>query len=246
MSVQGRLKGRRILITGAASGIGRMCAELFATEGAQLALVDRDTRALEALAATLPAAVCVADVSDEASVNDAVSKGAAAMGGIDGVVNAAGVTASRGLAQTDLTTWARVLAVNLTGTYLVCRAALPWLRVAEEASIVNIASSLALVPALPDPAYMASKGGVISLSRGLAAELGPRVRVNVVAPGAVDTPLLAQTVTPAQLEAMKARYTLGRIGKTEELARAVLFLVSAESSFITGITLAVDGGRSFH
>lgn len=242
----GRLAGRRIVLTGAASGIGRRCAELFAAEGASLALLDRDAEGLSKVAAAVSATACTADVSDEASVNRAVAHAASELGGIDGVVNAAGVTTGRGLAQTNLETWLRVLSINLTGTFLVCRAALPWLNEAEGAAIVNIASSLALVPALPDTAYMASKGGVISLSRGLAAELGPRVRVNVVAPGAVETPLLMQTVSQAQLEAMKSRYTLGRIGLPDELAQAVLFLVSAESSFVTGATLAVDGGRSFH
>lgn len=244
--MQPRLANRHILITGAGSGIGLECAKLFAAEGAKLALLDRDQAALAARPEAALGFRLHADVSDEASVNAAVQQAADAMGGIDGVVNAAGITTGRGLKDTDSLTWAKVLAVNLTGTFYVCRAALPWLQVSELSSIVNIASSLAIVPALPDPAYMASKGGVISLSRGLASELGPRIRVNVVAPGAVNTPLLAKTVSAEQREAMKGRYTMQRVGEVDEIARAILFLTSSESSWVTGTTLAVDGGRSFH
>jgi NAD(P)-dependent dehydrogenase (short-subunit alcohol dehydrogenase family) len=246
MSRPNCLDGRKIVVTGAASGIGRTTAALLVSEGARLALLDRDAAALQSFAAEIGGVACVADISDEASVNAAITQAAERMGGIDGVVNAAGITTGRSVDDTDAALWSRVIAVNLSGTYFVCRAALPWLLQAPNAAIVNIASSLALVPAMRDAAYLASKGGVIGLTKALAIEFGAAVRVNVVAPGAVETPLLRNTVTAAQIEAMKARYPIGRIGQPDEIARAILYLIGPDASFVTGTTLAVDGGRSFH
>jgi len=240
-----RLAGRRILITGAGSGIGRRTAALFAAEGARLALLDRNEAGLAETAAGLDAGCFAADVTDEDAVNSAVAAGAAFLGGLDGVVNAAGITEIGTLEQTDFATWRRVMAVNLDGTFLVCRAALPHLRAAEFATIVNIASGQALLPGPSLSAYAASKGGVLTLSRALAAELAPRIRVNAICPGIVDTPMVSGNAVRAAAPDL-SRYALKRMASALEIAQALLFLTGRESAFVTGAALAVDGGRTFH
>jgi NAD(P)-dependent dehydrogenase (short-subunit alcohol dehydrogenase family) len=160
-------------------------------------------------------------------------------------VNAAGITEVGTLEQTDFAIWRRVMAVNLDGTFLVCRAAVAHLRAAEFATIVNIASGQALLPGPSLSAYAASKGGVLTLSRALAAELAPRIRVNAICPGIVDTPMVSgnavRTVAPDL-----SRYALKRMASALEIAQALLFLTGRESAFVTGAALAVDGGRTFH
>ena len=237
----GRLRGRRILITGAASGIGQRTAELFAAEGAALTLLDCDRRRLASVARETGGTAVEADVTQEPSVTRAVEQGAGAMGGIDGVVNAAGIVIHGSVLDVGLADWKLVLDVNLTGTYIVVRCCLPWLVKAPFATIVNIASGQGLLPNNPGmTAYAASKGGVVNLTRALAAELAPSIRVNSVCPGMVDTPMTAG------LERDLVRYALGRIAEPLEIAQSILFLTATESSFVTGAALAVDGGRTFH
>jgi NAD(P)-dependent dehydrogenase (short-subunit alcohol dehydrogenase family) len=236
-----RLQGRRILVTGAASGIGRQTAELFAAEGAALTLLDCDRKRLTEVAHETGGIATEADVTQEASVARAVERGAAAMGGIDGVVNAAGIVIHGSMLDVGVADWKLVLDVNLTGTYIVVRCCLPWLAKAPFATIVNIASGQGLLPNTPNmTAYAASKGGVVNLTRALAAELAPSIRVNSVCPGMVDTPMTAG------FERDLDRYALGRIAEPLEIAQAILFLTSTESSFVTGAALAIDGGRTFH
>jgi len=137
--------------------------------------------------------------------------------------------------------WQRVIDVNLTGTYIVVRCCLPWLLKAPGATIVNIASGQGLLPNTPNmTAYAASKGGVVNLTRALAAELAPTIRVNSICPGMVDTPMTAGL--PREVN----RYAMQRIAQPLEIAQAVLFFTAPESSFVTGAALAVDGGRTFH
>jgi NAD(P)-dependent dehydrogenase (short-subunit alcohol dehydrogenase family) len=237
----GRLQGRRILITGAASGIGRKTAELFVNEGAALALLDRNRDGLAEVAREIQGLPVEADVAQEPSVARAVEQSAAAMGGIDGIVNAAGIVIHGSVLDVGVADWQRVLDVNLTGIYIVVRCCLPWLKQAPLATIVNIASGQGLVPNNPNmTAYAASKGGVVNLTRALAAELAPSIRVNSVCPGMVDTPMTAG------LQRELDRYAMKRIANPFEIAQAILFLTSAESSFVTGAALAVDGGRTFH
>ena len=236
-----RLGGRRILITGAASGIGRRTAELFAAEGAALTLLDCNREGLAEVARETRGRSIEADVTQEASVARAVEQGAAAMGGIDGVVNAAGIVIHGSVLDVGVADWQLVLDVNLTGTYIVVRCCLPWLAKASVATIVNIASGQGLLPNTPNvTAYAASKGGVVNLTRALAAELAPSIRVNSICPGMVDTPMIAG------LQREPDRYALKRIADPLEIAQAILFLTSTESSFVTGAALAVDGGRTFH
>ncbi|VTU46360.1 Glucose 1-dehydrogenase (plasmid) [Variovorax sp. SRS16] len=243
VQVAGRLAGRRILVTGAASGIGQAVATLFGAAGARVAALDRQRpTALPADAIGLEA-----DVTDEAAVECAVAEACAALGGIDGVVNAAGIANTDWADQVSLADWRRVLDVNLTGSFIVCRACLPHLRDAGGGTIVNFASGQGLSPFKQRSAYAASKAGVISMSRSLAMEWAPLVRVNTVCPGAVDTPMVRGGYSPEALrEQVGPRYALGRIGEPHEIALAALYLSSAESSFVTGIVLAVDGGRSYH
>ena len=236
-----RLQGRRILITGAASGIGRRTAELFAAEGALLTLLDCDRKRLAEVARETGGVAADAEVTQEASVARAVEQGATAMGGIDSVVNAAGIVIHGSVLDVGVADWKLVLDVNLTGTYIVVRCCLPWLVKAPFATIVNIASGQGLLPNTPNmTAYAASKGGVVNLTRALAAEQAPSIRVNSVCPGMVDTPMTAG------LEREVDRYALKRIAEPLEIAQAILFLTGTESSFVTGAALAVDGGCTFH
>ena len=239
-----RLTGRKILITGGASGIGRATCALFVQEGASVVVLDRNV----ANAADVHA--IAADVSDAGSVARAMQEAAQAMGGLDGLVNAAGVFINKDLMGTDAQTWNTTIAVNLTGTFLCVQAAVPLLRQAAKATIVNLASGVGLLPTGGgSTAYVASKGGVIAMTRALAAELAPGIRVNAVCPGAVETPMTDGTLRDAAgaiNPAIVNRYALGRPASPEEIAAAILFLISHESSFVTGVNLAVDGGRTFH
>jgi NAD(P)-dependent dehydrogenase (short-subunit alcohol dehydrogenase family) len=239
-----RLTGRKILITGGASGIGRATCALFAQEGASVVVLDRNTADVADVRAI------AADVSDAGSVARAMQEAAQMMGGLDGLVNAAGVFINKDLMETDAQTWNTTIAVNLTGTFLCVQAAVPLLRQAAKATIVNLASGVGLLPTGGgSTAYVASKGGVIAMTRALAAELAPGIRVNAVCPGAVETPMTDGTLRDAAgaiIPAIVNRYALGRPASPEEIAAAILFLISHESSFVTGVNLAVDGGRTFH
>jgi NAD(P)-dependent dehydrogenase (short-subunit alcohol dehydrogenase family) len=245
-----RLAGRKIIITGGASGIGRSTAELFSREGATVAVLDRDAVQAEAVARSVGGTGFALDVSDGAEVIRAMAAAAGALGGLDGLVNAAGVFINGGLMETGPEIWHRTIAVNLTGTFLCAQAAVPFLRQAAHSTIVNIGSGVGLLPTGGGgTAYVASKGGVIALTRSLAAELAPSIRVNVVCPGAVETPMTEGTLRDADgsvVPAIVGRYALGRPAAPEEIAAGILFLTSHESSFVTGISLAVDGGRTFH
>jgi len=236
-----RLSGRRILITGAASGIRRSTARLFAAEGAALTLLDRDAQGLAGTARETGTHVFEVEVTDEASVAHAISQGATAMGGIDGVVNCAGAMLHGSIQDVSVSEWRRVLDINLTGTYIVVRCCLPWLKQTPHSTIVNLGSGQSLLPNSPDrTVYSASKGGVLNLTRALAAELAPAIRANIVCPGLVDMPI-AEGV-----QSNVGNYALGRLAQPIEIAQAILYLTSTESSYVTGATLAVDGGRSFH
>lgn len=242
--MSGQLHGRRIVITGAASGIGRATAELFAMQGATLTLLDR-----EVVENVGPLATALrVDVTDEHSVTDAVARAAAAMGGIDGVVNAAGIFPVAKLEETTLELWQRTLAVNLTGPFLVIRAALPHLRAANGATVVNVSSASAIVPYPELGAYGASKGGISVASKVWAAELGPSIRVNVVAPGMTRTRMVTDWHPDADQLAARAKtlYSLQRIAEPAEIAEGILFLTAQASSVVTGATLTMDGGRTFH
>ena len=237
---EGRLYGRRIIITGAASGIGRRTAAVFAAEGARLGLLDRAV-GVARIAQELGGFGLTVDITDEPAVQTVIAEAAAKMGGIDGVVNAAGIMTVGPVIDTPAAQFRTLIDVNLTGTYIVTRACLPWLTENASATVVNIASAQGLLPNAPGhTAYAASKGGVVNLSRALAAELAPAIRVNTVCPGMVNTPMADG------FRANIGNYALKRLAEADEIARAILFLTSSDSSYVTGAALAVDGGRSFH
>jgi NAD(P)-dependent dehydrogenase (short-subunit alcohol dehydrogenase family) len=188
-------------------------------------------------------------------VEAAVAAAAAALGGIDLVVNAAGISRYARFEETTPELWRRIMAVNLDGPFHVCRAALPHLRAAGkggDASIVNIASAAGLTPRPNYTAYGASKGGLIMLTRTLALDLAEEgIRVNAVCPGAILTPMVEeslaeQTDREGAVRQFMARYAMRRFGTAAEVASVVLFLASAEAAYVTGAAYTVDGGSVFH
>lgn len=247
----------RLLVSGGASGIGFAVARLAVERGARVVLLDRDAPRLQACIAELgelgaAALPLVCDVTDSPAVKAAVNHAAQWLGGLDALVNSAGVDSLKPLEQTDDDEWARTLAVNLTGPMLMCRAAMPHLRAAGGGSIVNIASGAGLRPLPNRTAYCATKAAVIMFGKALSIEAAADgIRVNAVCPGAIDTPLFRTSYEndsdPAgTLDQIRQRYALGRIAAPEEVAEAVLYLSGPGASYITGTALAVDGGRTFH
>ena len=223
------------VITGAASGMGRACAERFLAEGWQVAALDRVPADLGgALALT-------ADITDEAAVGAAVERAVAELGAPSAVVNAAGVYPPSTLESATTELFRRTFDVNVLGTVLVTQAAAPHLT--EGSAVVNFASIDAFVPSPGQLLYCASKAAVVALTRSLALELGPRVRVNAIAPGWVDTPGNRAT---GRMEAALAEVPLGRAATPEEMADLVWFLAGeGRAGYVTGETLTATGGSAF-
>jgi NAD(P)-dependent dehydrogenase (short-subunit alcohol dehydrogenase family) len=245
-AAKGQLAGRHILITGAASGIGLATARRFAVEGAKLALLDRDASALDAVATELSAFAVAVELTDEQAIREAVARSANELGALDGIANIAGIGGGTIVQDMKSEDWNRVIAVNLTAPFLICREAIPHLRQAGGGTIVNVASGQGLLPSISGlSAYCASKGGLVTFSKAMAVELAPDIRVNAICPGVVDTPLLPDHMREAAKQP-GSPYALKRIGEAEEIAAGILFLTSRESAFVTGVALAVDGGRTFH
>ncbi len=241
------LSGRRILITGAASGMGRAIAELFAGQGAALALLDRNADGAIAVAEGLGAKGYGCDVADRAQVRDVIAGAGHALGGLDGVVNAAGILDITPFAELSDESWDRMIAVNLTGPYNVIRAALPLLNAAAAATVVNIASTSALMPMPGTSGYSASKAGLLMLTRCLGLDLGPNIRVNAICPGVIKTEMTRYLwENPEHTARAAGRVSLKRLGEAEDVARAVLFFTDKASAFTTGAWLPVDGGFAWH
>lgn len=249
----GKLDGRVAVVTGGASGIGLESARLMAGEGARLVLVDRDPEALAAAAGELALddarLLCLdGDVGDEATVAAHADHIDETFGPIHVLLTAAGWSLGRSVPDTSLADWEAVLRTNLTGSFLWSRAAIGRMAAAGGGSIVLVGSQLALAGGRANAAYLASKGAVVSLARSMALDHADQgIRVNVVVPGAIETPLLgrsfARAEDPAAARARSiSRHPMGRLGRPEEVARAVLFLATDDSSFTTGSCVMVDGG----
>jgi NAD(P)-dependent dehydrogenase (short-subunit alcohol dehydrogenase family) len=245
----GRLDGKRALITGGASGIGRATALLFAAEGAGIGLIDRDAAGARAVAAEIGATggtahAAIADVSRGGEVDRAVGDLAGALGGLEIVVNNAAISAGDDIAAIDEATWDLNLAVVLKSQFLVTKAALPALLASGNAAIVNIASVNGLL-GLGEEAYSAAKAGVINLTQNLAVRYGGRsIRANVICPGSIRTPIWGERVArdPGIFDRLAAWYPIGRVGEPEEVARVALFLASDEASLVNGAVIVADGG----
>jgi NAD(P)-dependent dehydrogenase (short-subunit alcohol dehydrogenase family) len=240
-----RLRGRRIIVTGAASGMGRAVAELFTHEGARLVLLDNDAGRLRDVAGRLGAHAIETDISVPESVAAAVAEVDTVLHGIDGIVNAAGILRVALFADTEPDTWRRVQDVNLFGPYLLCRAALPALQRSGKATIVNIASMGGIRTPFGMSAYGASKAGLIALTKGLALELAPGIRANAICPGIIKTPMtdaLWSGDPDEGLSQVRQAVGLQRKGTPMEVAYLALFLTSDESSFVTGSVYEIDGG----
>ncbi len=253
--MSGQLAGRHIVITGAANGIGRATVERMLAEGALVGGIDRDGVGLAALVAAHGAGrfcAAEADVSDPDQVDAAVAACARGLGAIDGLVCAAGIDLVSPLEQMTTAQWRRIMDVNLTGPMLAAQACLAHLRAAGGGTIVTVSSGAGLSPLKHRTAYCASKAGLQMFTKALAMEAAAfGVRVNTVCPGAVETGLLRSGLDglddPVAARAeVTARYALARIAEPTEIANAILWLTSAESSYVTGTAIAVDGGRTFH
>lgn len=243
--------GKGVLVTGASSGLGRHFALTLARRGAQVALAARRMEKLEVLAQEIAAgggmAYAVAlDVTDPASVERGVEEASARLGGIDVLVNNAGIAVAKPALEQSREEWEQVIATNLSGAWFVARAVAR--RMAQRGrggSIVNIASILGLRVAAQVPAYCASKAGLIHLTRALALELSRHaIRVNAIAPGYIETEMNQGFLATPAGEALVKRIPQRRVGQPEDLDGALLLLASEASSFMTGAVIVVDGGHT--
>ena len=246
-----RFDGRSVLVTGAASGIGRAAAIAFAAEGGRVLLVDRDGDGAEAAAEAIrqdggEADAFQADIADPLQCEAMVARAVERYGALHVAFNNAGVPSAIGadFEAFALEEWRRVMAVNLDGVFLSMRAEVPALKAAGGGAIVNTASVASLVAAPGMAAYVASKHGLAGLTKAAALDLIRHgIRVNAVCPGLTDTAMLAgATATPEVRRALEAQAPIGRIAQPEEVARAALFLASDEASYMVGALVSVDGG----
>ncbi len=244
-----RLDGKTALITGAGSGLGKAIAEIYAREGARVALADVNLDAAKAAARPIGnnAIAVRCDVTKKADIAAAIAETLAAFGALDILVNNAGAThVNKPMLEIGEDEYDRIFAVNVKGLFQFCQAVVPHFRTADGGTIINIGSTAGLRPRPGLSAYNATKGAVHTLTKSLAVELAPdRIRVCAIAPVATDTPLLPSFLgsAPGQREKFVATVPLGRLAQPQDIANAALFLASADADFVTGNIVEVDGGR---
>jgi len=244
----GSLAGRRALVTGAASGVGRAIALAFAAEGARLALADiapADALAAEIRAAGGEAVPLRADVSREADVLRLVAEIETRLGGLDILVNNAGILIEKPLLETTAADFDRLIGVNLRGAFLVGREALRLMvRQQTGGRVINLASELAYLGRAHASVYCASKGGILSMTRSWAREFAPAILVNALAPGPTETPMLTGGATSPETLATEGDNPLGRVGQPAEIAAAAVFIAGPGATFMTGQCLSPNGGAA--
>jgi 3-oxoacyl-[acyl-carrier protein] reductase len=242
------LAGQRALVTGGASGIGRAISMALAAEGAVVAIVDlADPAKSEATVAAIERAggsafALRANVADEAQVLALFADALPRLGGLDILVNCAGILFEKPLLDTSVAEFDRLIAVNLRGTFLVGREGLRAMAAQRRGRVINIASELAYLGCERMSVYCASKGAVVSLTRSWAREFAPHILVNAIAPGPTDTPMLTTDYMEAATVAGSGNVPLGRIGRPEEIAAAAVFLASPANSYMTGQCISPNGG----
>lgn len=241
--------GKVAFVTGAASGIGQATARAFVRAGYSTVLADVNETAGAALAAELQAeGVCIfqpCDVTDSASIKRAIDLTAETFGRLDAVFNSAGIEGEKGKATADCSSenWNRVIATNLTGVWDCMRHQIPLMIASGGGSIVNCSAVAGVVGAPFVPAYVAAKHGVTGITKAAAIEYGAqKIRVNAVCPGVIDTPMVRMALSAEIMESIVAQTPLVRVGTTEEVASAVLWLCDEGSAFVTGQAIAMDGG----
>jgi NAD(P)-dependent dehydrogenase (short-subunit alcohol dehydrogenase family) len=246
----GRLQDRTAIITGGVGGIGLATAGRFAAEGARVVLVDVDDDAGERAAEEVGGAYIRCDVTDPGQVEAMVAQAHLTYGSVDIAFNNAGISPpdDDSILDTSLEAWRRVQEVNLTSVFLCCKAVLPYMREQGRGSIINTASFVAVMGAATSQiSYTASKGGVLAMSRELGVQFAREgIRINALCPGPVDTPLLRELFAkdPERAARRLVHIPMGRFAEATEIANAVVFLASDESSFVTAATFLVDGGIS--
>ena len=245
-----RLEGKVAVVTGGCSGIGLATVRRFAEEGAKVVIGDLDDANGATIADEVGGAYVHCDVTDKEQVDALFATAKERFGSVDIAFNNAGISPPEddSILDTDLDAWRKVQEVNLTSVYLCCKAAIPYMLDQGKGSIINTASFVAVMGAATSQiSYSASKGGVLSMSRELGVQFARQgVRVNALCPGPVNTPLLRELFAKDEERAARrlVHVPMGRFGEPEEMANAVLFLASDESSFITASTFLVDGGIS--
>jgi NAD(P)-dependent dehydrogenase (short-subunit alcohol dehydrogenase family) len=238
----GRLDGKVIMVTGASSGIGRATVEMVRQAGATVAAADL----AEITGLGNSDSVHKLDVSSESETADVVAQIMERHGRIDGLATCAGISVEGTVTQFDLEKWHKAIAVNLTGTMLSCRAVLPHMLAAGGGSIVTVASIYGMTGGPGNTPYNVTKGGVLQLTRSLAADYGASgIRVNAVSPGYIETPMTNMLAHAGPVrDAFVGMHLLQRAGQPEEVGKVIRFLLSDEASFVTGANIPVDGGFS--
>jgi NAD(P)-dependent dehydrogenase (short-subunit alcohol dehydrogenase family) len=244
----GLLEGKKAVVTGGGSGIGRATCRRMAEEGARVAVFDVNGDAAEAVASEVGGIGRAVDVGDVEAVEAAVDDAAAQMGGLSIIYNNAGTSAFNRLHELEVEEWDRVLRVNLTGVWAGIRAAAPHMLAGGGGSIVSTASISGTRPAAGEGPYSASKAAVAALTASAALEYGPAIRVNSVSPGMIRTAMTAPwfQYMPDQEERFVKGTPVGRVGEPEDVADVVVFLCSDLARFVTGQNIVVDGGLTLH